>query len=285
VTRWTRANVRHLRGVFRQSANPAAVVYESLGDPFVAIAPGWLNLGLWEGPGTPPEAAVAPRRLVETLAAELPRGGVILDVGNGLGVQDPVIAEAARPRQLVALNVTAWQLREGAQALAQAGAAPVCADATRLPLATESVDGVICVEAAFHFSSRAAFFADVRRVLRPGGVLTMSDVTLERAPRGALELIAGAANLRFWGLRRRAILSRADIAQMAERAGLSEVRIEVRTERVIDPMLEFTRGRLRRLTGVPHAQLLAARFMLAQCALLRRRRLIEYVLLRARRPD
>ena len=40
----------------------------------------------------------------------LPGDGVILDVGNGLGTQDPLIAETVRPRRLVAVNITEWQL-------------------------------------------------------------------------------------------------------------------------------------------------------------------------------
>jgi hypothetical protein len=92
--------------MFRQGRNPAARVYESIGsDFFVAPAPGWLNLGLWEGPGSEGEAGDACRRLVTTLASALPAGGVILDAGNGLGTQDPLIAEVVRPRRLVAVNI------------------------------------------------------------------------------------------------------------------------------------------------------------------------------------
>src|ERR1700734_1970894 len=114
MTGWTGQHARHAAAMFRQGQNPAARVYESIGsDFFAAPAPGWLNLGLWEGPGAEGEAGDACRRLVTTLASALPAGGVILDAGNGLGTQDPVIAEAVRPRRLVAVNVTEWQLRAG----------------------------------------------------------------------------------------------------------------------------------------------------------------------------
>src|SRR5438093_4572675 len=104
--KWTRENVRHVAAFFRQGRNPAARVYESIGsDFFLAPAPGWLNLGLWEGSGSEGEAETACRRLVETVAAALPKGGVVLDVGNGLGTQDPVISAVARPTILVALNI------------------------------------------------------------------------------------------------------------------------------------------------------------------------------------
>ena len=103
MTGWTSQHVRHVGELFKQSRNPVARVYESIGsDCFLAIAPGWLNLGLWDGPGTEDEAEQACRRLVETTAAELPAGGVIVDIGNGLGTQDPVLAQLLHPRRLVA---------------------------------------------------------------------------------------------------------------------------------------------------------------------------------------
>ena len=111
VMGWTARNARHAAGMLRQGRNPAAPVYESIGsDFFLALAPGWLNLGLWEGPGGEAEAEDACRRLVRTLALALPAGGTIVDVGNGLGTQDPLIAEVARPGRLVAVNITEWQL-------------------------------------------------------------------------------------------------------------------------------------------------------------------------------
>ena len=165
-------------------------MYESIGpDFFLAVAPGWLNLGLWEGPGSEGEAEQACRRLVRTLASALPTGGVILDVGNGLGTQDCVIAETSRPRRLVAVNITEWQLTAGKDRLRQAGAVPVAGDAARLPIADQTVDGIISVEAAFHFRSLKAFFAECYRVLRPGGVLSISDISVQRWPVTPAELL------------------------------------------------------------------------------------------------
>ena len=182
---WTSRHLRHIAGMFWQDRNPAARVYESIGsDFFLALAPGWLNLGLWEGPGSEEEADTACRRLVQTVAAALPEGGVTLDVGNGLGMQDPVIVEVLRPRRLVAVNITEWQLSAGRDRLREAAAQGVAGDATRLPIADQSIDGVISIEAAFHFRSRRAFFDECFRVLKPGGVVSISDIAIERLPLG-----------------------------------------------------------------------------------------------------
>ncbi len=284
---WTRARLRHAASMLRHGRNPAATVYESLGDDFpFALAPGWLNLGLWDGHGgDAAEAPVAVRRLVEAIAAPLPAGGDLLDVGNGLAEQDPVIAAVASPRSLTAINITLSQLRAGAPRLAEAGGRAVNADATRLPFRDGAFDGLISVEAAFHFPSRDRFFAEARRVLRPGGVLTMSDIATQRYPRGPRELVAGFSQLRAWGLGTHAAASATVIADKAERAGFTEVRTERVGERVIGPALRFVRERLERGdAGADRSFSLAVRLMLSQVDLLWERGMIEYLLLTARAP-
>jgi SAM-dependent methyltransferase len=282
---WTAQHVRHAAGLFKQGGNPAARVYESIGsDFFLALAPGWLNLGLWEGPGTEDEAQQACQRLVRTLASDLPAGGVIADVGNGLGTQDPLIAEIARPRRLVAVNITQWQLEAGRDRLRQAAAAPVVGDATRLPIAGGRLDGLISVEAALHFQSRKAFFAECYRVLRPGGVLSISDISVQRWPVTPAELAAGLTQLRVFGLRHTMAMTAGQIAAAARAAGLAEVTVTACGDKVIAPALRLTAARLARATTAPLGQHAAARLLLRQVDLLWRRHIIDYLLLRAIRP-
>jgi SAM-dependent methyltransferase len=282
MTSWTKANLKHTAGLLKQGRNPAATVYDSIGsDFFLAPALGWLNLGLWEGPGEPEEAPVAVRRLVETIAAELPKHADVLDVGNGLGVQDAVIARVSEPRRLVALNITESQLRAGRAAMAEARALAINGDAVRIPLRDGSVDGMISVEAAFHFSSRAAFFREARRVLRPGGVLTMSDVPAQRNPRTPFELLAGVSQLRLWGLKPSAAASAEEIAKMVRAAGFIDVRSELVGDRVIAPALHWARRALHEARDAPSAQVAGARLLLRQVELLWRNGLVEYLLLSA----
>jgi SAM-dependent methyltransferase len=282
---WTAEHVRHAAGIVRQDRNPAARVYESIGsDFFLELAPGWLNLGLWDGPGCEDEAEEACRRLVRTLASELPAGGVIADVGNGLGTQDPLIAELVRPRRLIAVNITAWQLVAGRDRLRQAAAGPVAGDATRLPITDQSLDGIISVEAAFHFRSRKAFFDECYRVLRPGGVLTISDISVQHWPAMPGELLAALTQLRVFGLRRTMAMTAGQITTAARAAGLVQVRASRCGERVIAPALRLTADRLARARPAPAGQHIAARLLLSQVDLLWRRHIIDYLLLRAIRP-
>src|SRR5215471_2442273 len=282
---WTGEHVRHAATMIRQGRNPAARVYESIGsDFFLALAPGWLNLGLWEGPGSEDEAEQACRRLVRTMASGLPAGGVVVDVGNGLGTQDPLIAQAVRPRRLVAVNVTEWQLTAGRDRLAEAAAAPVAGDAARLPIADGVADGIISVEAAFHFRSRKAFFEECYRVLRPGGVLSVSDISTQRWPRSPAELVSGLTQLRVFGLRPSAAMTAGQMAAAARGAGLADVDVTACGDRVIAPALRLAAARLSGSRSAPTGHRAAARLLLWQAELLWRRRIIDYILLRAVRP-
>jgi SAM-dependent methyltransferase len=286
MSEFTAANLRHLSLFFRLGRNPAATVYESLGpDFFVAPAPGWLNLGLWDESVPREDGLAAVRNLVATLARKLPRDGVVLDVGNGLGAQDLVIREVARPSELVAINITETQLQQGRARLHEARAHPVNADATRIPLRDDTVDGIISVEAAFHFPSRAAFFAECRRVMKPGAVLTMSDVSAERLPLRPDEFFAGVTNLRVWGLKARNMASAERIRQQIVDAGFVDVDIRRCGDLVIRPAVSFLRKRLEHSSGGHFLFRGGTRLLLSQWELLHRRGAIEYLLIAARAPS
>jgi SAM-dependent methyltransferase len=280
------ANLRHAAGMLRFGRNPAATVYDSIGaDFFLALDDGWLNLGLWEGDGSDPaEPAVAVRRLVSRMAGDLPAGGDVLDVGNGLAAQDPVIAEVASVRSLTALNITLSQLRAGRERLAVAGARPVNGDASRMPFAPESFDGVISVEAAFHFPSRPMFFAEAFRVLRPGGVLTISDVPVLRFPTSPREVLAGLAMLRLWGIRAHAAATPFEIEHQMEAAGFEDLRSSLEGERVIGPAFRSVHVRLADASAGGMPERLAARTMLREAEVLWEHGILEYLFLVARKP-
>ena len=285
--RWTLENAKHALAFVKQGRNPAASVYDSIGPEFfLALDEGWLNLGLWEGDGSDAsEAAVAVRRLVSTIAERLPHQGAILDVGNGLGAQDPLIAEVALPTRLVAVNITRSQLVAGRDRLREANALAINGDATRLPLRDATFDGLISVEAAFHFPSRARFARQAFRVLRSGGVLTMSDIPTQRTPKSPSELLAGVTQLRVWGLKPSAASTADDLVATIERAGFVDVEIELVGDRVIAPALRFVRDRLERgELDAPAAMKLASRVMLGQVETLWRGGVLEYALIRARKP-
>jgi len=286
MTVLTKANLRHLLGLVRLGRNPAAAVYDSLGgDFFLSPAPGWLNLGLWDDGEGPADVEDALRRLASTLAAELPANADIVDVANGLGAQDVVIREVSRPRSLIALNITESQLHAGRHRLDAAGALALAADATRIPLADDSADGIISIEAGFHFPSRHTFFSEARRVLRPGGVLVMSDVSAERTrPLTLAEGVAGLSNLRAWGIKRQALMSADDIEAALLVAGFTGVRVTDVSARVFAPAIRFFRQRLRSVPDAPPIYRAGSGVLLRQWDLLVRRGVMKYLLVKAELP-
>lgn len=147
---------------------------------------GFYNFGYWAtGAASQREASEA---LVDTLLARLPKkDGSILDVACGLGASTRRLLLSYPPQAVTAINISAAQV-ETARRNAP-GATVLQMDAVKLAFADESFDAVICVEAAFHFGTRAAFLAEAFRVLKPGGTLVLSDILFRRFTSGISDRI------------------------------------------------------------------------------------------------
>lgn len=110
-----------------------------------------------------------------TLAAMVDRGLQVLDIGTGTGAMLPVFASAVG--QVVALDNSEAML-ERAEALCRAqGLANVrfCnADVADLPFADASFDACHCSMVLHHVARPSQVVAEMARVIRPGGVLTLT---------------------------------------------------------------------------------------------------------------
>jgi demethylmenaquinone methyltransferase/2-methoxy-6-polyprenyl-1,4-benzoquinol methylase len=107
------------------------------------------------------------RRAVRTLG--LPAGGRVLDLAGGTG--DLCIDLARAGLRPVSVDISLGMLRAD-----RSGAPRVQADILRLPVPTGSVDGVTCGFALRNLVDLDAFFAELARVLRPGGRIALLDV-------------------------------------------------------------------------------------------------------------
>jgi demethylmenaquinone methyltransferase/2-methoxy-6-polyprenyl-1,4-benzoquinol methylase len=107
------------------------------------------------------------RRAVRELG--LPANSVVLDLASGTGD----LCVDLRRAGLVPLSV---DLSFGMLAADRSGAPRVQADILRLPVPDGRVDGVTCGFALRNLVDLPAFFAELGRVVRPGGRIALLDV-------------------------------------------------------------------------------------------------------------
>jgi len=111
------------------------------------------------------------RRAVRALG--LPAGATVLDLASGTG--DLCLDLRRQGLRPISVDLSFGMLRAD-----RSGAPRVQADVLRLPAAAASVDGVTCGFALRNLVDLRAFFAELGRVLRPGGRVALLDVGMPR---------------------------------------------------------------------------------------------------------
>lgn len=157
----------------------------------------WTNLGWWEAPTSSPahptSYADAARGLAQRVgeAARLRPGDVVVDMACGygdslalwvsafgaarvVGVEpNPVVAAAVRAR------IAAWGLADRITVV------PATAETFDLAEHAADATAVVCVDAAYHFRTRAAWLRAIARAAAPGTRLGFSDLACPSSGGGA----------------------------------------------------------------------------------------------------
>ena len=141
--------------------------------------------------GYPDELAAVPETAVESFAGvanpwelgRLDRGERVLDLGCGAGTDTLVAAQMVGPEgRVVGIDMTPEMLAKARAATAELGATNVElleAEAERLPFFDASFDVVISNGVIDLIPDKDAVFAEIYRVLAPGGRIQVADVTIQ----------------------------------------------------------------------------------------------------------
>ncbi|MFN7950876.1 MAG: methyltransferase domain-containing protein [bacterium] len=207
------------------SASPVETHYAEFFGAIADMAPGLLHLhyGVCDSaPTTPWHAfralAHGPAALLDALwdageVARLPAGARGLDLGCGLGGTSSELARRFGLR-MAAMDRTRSQARRAHQRLRRLPhgdrVAVAQASGVALPFASRAFQLAVTIEVLFHVADKPAVFAEVARVLAPGGCWLIVDQENHDAGNGLSELFHFA--------------ERGDIERLGARVGLALAR-------------------------------------------------------------
>jgi SAM-dependent methyltransferase len=127
------------------------------------------------------------------LAARLAPGRDVLDAGCGSGYGTALLARAGA-RRVLGVDIAPEAVTE-ARAVAPPNAGVVTGDLTALDVPDASFDLVVCFEVLEHLEAQDALLDELRRVVRPDGLVLVSspnrDVYLPGNPHHVRELVPG----------------------------------------------------------------------------------------------
>lgn len=192
----------------------------------VHLASTWCNLGLWSQKNCSfREACSALARLLAR-SVGLTHGDTVLDVGVGYADQTELWVREFGVQRVVAVEASPDIVRVARSRLDARGlpVTLICAAAPALPDSVRQsqplgYDAVLCLDAAYHFSTRAAFFAAAAAQLRSGGRFGAVDLVPVAGPRCGWRALAQMAVAVLCGIPRANLQSLGQYAEALRAAG------------------------------------------------------------------
>ena len=152
---------------------------------------GFLSFGYWvDGVG---DYVAAAERLVDEMTKRmgLNPDSRLLDVACGMGAQDVRMMKTIGPASIDCLDVTWPHVVATRARIAQANLSDRVkvhhGTATALPFPDATFTHVMSIEGPEHFHTRELFLNEAFRVLKPGGVLMLTDYSLVHDPKNVVE--------------------------------------------------------------------------------------------------
>lgn len=146
---------------------------------------------------------VAKDVVAELAARGLTRKATILDLGCGPGDLALELAHRLRDARVVGLDLSPSMMQLASRHATTDGRLRfIVGKAEALPMADESVDLVVSTLSLHHFAAPGAAFAEISRVLRPGGVALIYDIGLLGLEPSEMATIARDAGFEPEDLRR-----------------------------------------------------------------------------------
>lgn len=135
------------------------------------------NWGYWTPTTSSQDEAC--RNLMEILLYFIPnKSGRIIDVACGRGGTTRYILNYYDPKNVTGINISPEQIAACRERIPHVTFEEM--DAANLEFEDNSIDNIICVEAACHFNTREKFLKEALRVLKPGGRVSLTDPLLRR---------------------------------------------------------------------------------------------------------